>query len=631
MSDDQKTREQLMDELAFLRLQLAHLRSELRLDADHGRSALDGRSAAPPEHFEDPARDLAWDLDDYGIPALDEATESDLPADHRCEGEGASSTHSSPLAASRDVTESGSFDLRWLRMAAFGKLLEAIPMPILLVNVHGSIQLSNQAFLHLARLPASIVGWSFYSLFPDPDEMRLAEKLLGSVLTARRPEFTTGMLRLAGNEIWCRMSLRAIRFGNERSVLVLIEDLTAEKREVLAYEKFRKLVDVSPIGIAEFVPFMPVSCDSAQDRVLAAISQARVIDGNVQLARMLGRASVTHLKGATLRDVFPFDDGEVQLCERWIRNRFSATSMESKEAVPSGEIHYYENTLVGIVQDCRLIQFWGMRQNITERKRVHEELIEKIGIIDELYEHIMQTRKAQAIAEHTAKVAHELRQPLAIIGGFARRMERGSDSCNESDLLARQEAFDIIVKEVRRLEAILSSLIDFTQRHTVELQSIDPNEVIRYVVHIYAERLAENEVSTEVSLSEEVGEILVDRDRFDQVVRNLLAHAVDTATSGDLIRVETAVSHLSPKAQQTGHLDSDTHFQMKIYHRGKVVPEEDLEKLFDPFVTSRDYGTGIGLIIAKRIVADHEGSISVNVDTGGTLFTVWLPVNRLTS
>lgn len=614
-----------MEELVFLRSQLAHLRSEMRLGTDHTRSALDGASAKGQGQTREPVSDVSWDLDDLWMPALDEW---ELPADSCRDQGGRTMAGSGKVPESRDITESGSFDLRWLRMAAFGKLLEAIPVPILLVNVDGGIQLTNRAFLNLARLPDSMVGWSFSSLFPDPGEMKLAEKLLENVSKARRPEFTTGLLRLAGNAIWCRMTLRPIRFGHERSVLVLIEDLTAEKREILSYEKFRKLVDVSPIGIAEFVPPTPISCSSAPEKVLAAIFEARVVDGNVELARIMGLPDVAHLKGAALKDVFPFDDREVHLCESWMQNGLAATSMESKEVNPAGAVEYFENTLVGIVQDCRLIQFWGMRQDVTERRRVQEELIEKIRIIDELYEHILQTREARAIEEHTARVAHELRQPLAIIGGFARRMEKNADSCDETNLMARQEAFDIIVKEVRRLEGILSSLIDFTEHRTVELQSVNPNSVIRYVVHIHSERLAAKGVSAEVSLGKDVGEILVDRERFEQVVRNLLAHAVDTAARGDLIRIETGLSHLTPQAQQTGHLDSDTYFEMKIYHRGQVVPTEDLGKLFDPFATTREYGSAIGLTIAKRIVEDHGGSISVNTDPGGTLFTIWLPLNR---
>jgi len=76
-------------------------------------------------------------------------------------------------------------------------------------------------------------------------------------------------------------------------------------------------------------------------------------------------------------------------------------------------------------------------------------------------------------------------------------------------------------------------------------------------------------------------------------------------------------------------LESDAYFEMKIQNHGKVIPPDELQKIFNPFVTTRDYGTGIGLTLAKRIVEDHKGSISVKSDADGTLFTVWLPMNPL--
>lgn len=622
MGDEHKTREQLLEELVLIRKQLREVCGSPVLGSNCGRADSGSHSVPATRDPGDSPHDLVWDVDDFSTPLVDESTQRESPAHQASQ----SWAPDRPVEISKDVTESGSFDLRWLRITSFGKLLEAIPMPILLVNLYGGIELANKAFMDLARVGTSVVGRSFYALFPDPHEMGLAEKLLENVLVLRKPEFREGMLRLAENEIWCRMSLRSIRFGTERSVLVLIEDLTAEKRELLANEKFRKLVDVSPIGIAEFVPIRPIFCDSPPDQVLSAIPEARVTDGNIELARMLGRSSVGDMKGARLKDVFPLDEQEVHLFENWIRNRLSATSAESKEVDSAGEAKYYENTLVGIVQDRRLVQFWGMRQDITERKRVQEELIEKIRIIDELYEHILQTREAKAIAEHTAKVAHELRQPLAIIGGFARRMAKECEPCERVGAQTRRETFGIMIREVRRLEGILTGLIDFTQRRTVQLETTNPNDVIRYVLQINSERLHERSVKLEVSLGEDVGEIFCDRERFEQVVRNLLAHALEASTPGDLVRVQTALSCLSAKAQQTGNLESDTYFELKIYHRGKVVPEEDLRKLFNPFVTTRDYGTGIGLTIAKKIVEDHKGSISVNSEPEGTLFTVWLPL-----
>jgi signal transduction histidine kinase len=93
-----------------------------------------------------------------------------------------------------------------------------------------------------------------------------------------------------------------------------------------------------------------------------------------------------------------------------------------------------------------------------------------------------------------------------------------------------------------------------------------------------------------------------------------------------LIRVETGVFIPSDKAQETGELDATVYFEMKVHNRGKAIPPEVVKKIFDPFYTTKDYGTGIGLTLCKRIIENHRGSISVKSDDEGTVFTVWIPL-----
>jgi PAS domain S-box-containing protein len=285
------------------------------------------------------------------------------------------------------------------------------------------------------------------------------------------------------------------------------------------------------------------------------------------------------------------------------------------------------------VQDESLIRYEGVMRDITlrrglekELKASREELLEKIRIIDDLYEHIVQSGKAKAIADHTAEVAHELRQPLAIIGGFARRIERKFDSCDATDIDSQRQYCRFMISEVERLERILVNLIDFTKRESLRLEKSDPNAIIRNVLKVYRDKMQEKNIQLETRIGEEVGEILLDHDRFEQVVRNLLSNAVEASPEGNPIQVETGASIPSGKAHETGGLEAETYFEMKISNFGKIILPEDLKKIFSPFYTTKDFGTGIGLTLAKRIVQDHKGSISVKSDEDGTVFTVWLPI-----
>lgn len=267
-----------------------------------------------------------------------------------------------------------------------------------------------------------------------------------------------------------------------------------------------------------------------------------------------------------------------------------------------------------------------VKMHLTERKRVEAELVEKITIIDQLYEHIVETGKAQVLADHTARVAHELRQPLVIIGGFARRMlkERGDES--PALPVAHKEWLGIITGEVERLEKILTGLIDYTRRQSVDLKPINPNSLIEYIVRISSERVRNKSIKIQLNLGPDVGDILVDPDRFEQVVRNLISNAIEVAPEGEVITVDTGLSLPGEKARETAHLESQAYFQMRVYNAGAVITAEEIQKIFDPFSTTKAYGVGLTLTLAKRIIEDHRGSISVKSDETGTLFTAWIPV-----
>jgi len=121
---------------------------------------------------------------------------------------------------------------------------------------------------------------------------------------------------------------------------------------------------------------------------------------------------------------------------------------------------------------------------------------------------------------------------------------------------------------------------------------------------------------------------MLDPDRFQHVVRNLLANAIDASPPGDAIRVATSVTKPSEMARETGGLEAEVYFELKIHNHGKEIPSDELEEIFNPFFTTKVSGTGLGLTLVRKIVKEHNGSISVTSDKGGTLFTVWLPMSK---
>ncbi len=281
------------------------------------------------------------------------------------------------------------------------------------------------------------------------------------------------------------------------------------------------------------------------------------------------------------------------------------------------------------------IHYEGVMRDITRRRRLQEQLresreqlLEKIRIIDDLYAHIVESRKARAIAEHTAEVAHELRQPLTIIGGFARRIAKQLDSCDISSDTGKVQAVRIISSEIQRLEKILNALIDYTRRETITKEMTDPSRIIEKVLQLYKEVIEEKSLRLDVTLCPDVGEVFLDPERFEQVVRNLISNAMDASPCGETLHVETGISRPGMKARETAALEAESYFEFKVRNHGSMIKAEDIQRIFSPFFTTKNYGTGIGLTVSKKIIEAHNGSISVHSDEGGTTFTVWLPLNQ---
>jgi PAS domain S-box-containing protein len=298
--------------------------------------------------------------------------------------------------------------------------------------------------------------------------------------------------------------------------------------------------------------------------------------------------------------------------EKWVRIRCKPL-LDSAGTVSGIE---------GVIRD-RTVQ----RELEKDLKASKRKLLDKMAIIDDLYEHIIQSKEAKAIARHTAEVAHELKQPLAIIGGFALRMSKHLENCDKLDRNSQRECFRIIAREVQRLERILSDLTDFTRKETIELEIVNPHDLIEEVIHLNDEKAREKDLFFELDFGDEVDEVLLDPLRFGHVIRNLIANAVEASPMRGVVGIQTGVFLPSNKARKTGELESETYFEVKIHNRGKTIPPDELEKIFDPFYTTKDNGTGLGLTLSKRIVEEHGGSISVKSNEEGTIFSVWIPLS----
>jgi signal transduction histidine kinase/GAF domain-containing protein len=230
--------------------------------------------------------------------------------------------------------------------------------------------------------------------------------------------------------------------------------------------------------------------------------------------------------------------------------------------------------------------------------------------VRELEAQLRHAEKLAVVGERGIQVAQEIRNPIAAITGFARRVLRsvGPDDAN-------REYLEIILRETERLERILTEQVSLAQmtRPRLKLQSL--NALVQEVLETQSEELVKRRVRLLKRLSPDVPSLLLDNEKMRQVLVNVLQYALHQVPSGGRLRVETR--------NGTGHV------QAEIAHDGPKTPGESLDRLFVPFSSSRRYGAGVGLAVAYQIVREHGGEIRARSEGDwSSIVSIYLPVRE---
>ncbi len=229
-----------------------------------------------------------------------------------------------------------------------------------------------------------------------------------------------------------------------------------------------------------------------------------------------------------------------------------------------------------------------------------EELLES-------QERLVRSESFAAVGEAAAYVSHEIKNPLMVIGGLARQVERTIE-----DGVAIKQKLQIIQNEVQRLENFLGDLRDFTRPPVPTKQQVNLNEIIQEVDALMQEQAKSQGVTLQERLDPNLPPTEADPNQMKQVLLNLVKNALEAVDSGGRVTLSSGTDN-----QQVWFAVQDN---------GGGMPPEVLDKIFNPFFTTKEKGTGLGLAVIHKIVADHHGEISVNsTPDQGTSIRVNLP------
>jgi two-component system sensor histidine kinase PilS (NtrC family) len=224
---------------------------------------------------------------------------------------------------------------------------------------------------------------------------------------------------------------------------------------------------------------------------------------------------------------------------------------------------------------------------------------------------VERSARLASIGRLAANIAHEVRNPLASISGSVEMLR----SLPGTDPETRQ-LIDIAVREVDRVNGLISNLLDYARPRTEERQHLDLGEMVSEIVKVFEQERRSNEVHVHLQCQPGVS-IDGASGQLRQLVWNLLRNAVDAMPAGGTIRIQVGRVELTGGIWEAVLAVADT---------GVGIAKEDLDHIFEPFFSRKAGGTGLGLAITARIVEDHKGTIEVNSEPGkGATFTLRFP------
>ncbi|CAM3989852.1 PAS domain-containing sensor histidine kinase [Bacillus paramycoides] len=271
---------------------------------------------------------------------------------------------------------------------------------------------------------------------------------------------------------------------------------------------------------------------------------------------------------------------------RQVKEKESTVIVEYPLAL-KGSIDFFEARCLPLLHDKIMV----IIRDITERKKT-EELLNKSDTL-------------AAIGQLAAGVAHEVRNPLTVIKGFIQLFQ-----INKED---QEKYFDLMLSEIERIEAILQEFLSIAKTDEIPTEKKNIYKIFENVVSLINTKAIM--INIQVELIADSSEIIIEcsENQLKQVFINILQNSIEAMPDGGKISI-----HMKEMNEDGVIID--------IVDEGIGIPEERIKRLGEPFYSTKEKGTGIGLMLSYKIIESHQGAISIMSDVGvGTTVTIYLP------
>lgn len=266
-------------------------------------------------------------------------------------------------------------------------------------------------------------------------------------------------------------------------------------------------------------------------------------------------------------------------------------------------------------EDIQLLTMFATKASLAmENASLYESLEGALDTVRTTQDRLVQSEKLMALGEMAAKIAHEIKNPLTAIGGFARRIVSPKPGGGPPPF---ERYARIILKEVERLERIINETLYFSRERIPAFRIANLNDEIREALSMFREELDAARISTVIDLSPDLPFISADPDQLRQVLWNLVSNAIQAMGGSGTLTVST----------RTAVPGEGTGVVFQVSDTGGGIPNDVVHNIFNPFFTTKAKGTGLGLPIVHSIVEKHGGTIHLDNREGvGVTFSVFLPL-----
>jgi len=270
-----------------------------------------------------------------------------------------------------------------------------------------------------------------------------------------------------------------------------------------------------------------------------------------------------------------------------------------------------------INDDALEIALKRANEKITLRAKLKEYTENLELLVEEKTKKLLETERLAAIGQTVGGLAHAIKNIAGGLTGGAFVLEKGIDLHNEKYL---HEGWDMVKGNLARIKGMALDLLSYTKERDPDYQLLDPNSLAQEIADLMLPRARENDVSLEVESDESLLQVWLDPEGIHRCLLNLVTNAIDACINIDITQGQGRVLLRTLKTEGWA-------VEFQVVDNGCGMDEETKEKIFRRFFSTKgSRGTGLGLMITKKIIDEHEGAIEFDSKKGkGTRFIIRLP------